>query len=887
MLLVTATGSGKSLIPLAMSLTLPMARHEPDLVVYVSPFVATLDSMVIDKLASLRQRLAGSPTPVKYVALAGNDRVDGQRVNATALQSCRLLLLGPTALTRPNGFELMQSLRGKGRVKAFIFDEADAFVSAASFRSELSKVPMLLRVMFPETPFLVMTATCPVSRQEGMARLFHSELRVVRGPCSRTNLSLRCMLGLASKDQFLAAVLDKIIAPEGLETTARTYRAIVFCGEKAEAFNLRLMLKLTLEDTFDQPESGGVHATPRGNLTFCGVYVGESARKHKEQVLAAFRQQGGSRVIIATSALSQGLDIAGIDTVVFAGLPYTAEQFVQGGGRAGRSLPDESLAQVWLLTLADGLSMETVTNSGQKLTFRRPNVDPVLQAYTGLGPGHCHMLYWSGFLDDASTGLPPDHWHCGHCQGCSDAAATLAGAQRQPTWFETKISVGFVRLDGQSAFNQRAANVVADAARHCQSLGHLFSVCQPREAPEGARCRLFHHLCGGRGQWNSGGKASGCYSKYSVCDMQQSRCVYCLRSWLRHANHEDMLWCPGANTCKAILTWNKAALAKPMVTVASGAVSEHQTKVCVGCARPLKTAMANALLLQALPPLERTQIRLLAPDDEIVQVECQNEWLQALDHASSKMVGSHCEQLQAKGETTVRMVAFFLFWYARPWVERVSGLDLGSSSSSNNRTQEADFARFVDWLLSPCGLVNNAVVLVAQRAPEAARLFDRAKALYNALPANPSAICPYCMQQQGSSLDQCPNRGLGCNRMKGRCWQCLAKNCPAAIGRQGNCPAWAAKGHVKPIRFRLYNHGLCDHCALPVQVHGTAGTSGCKFREGPLWDRYPIRMLMLRAPFARTIHLAKRWSMPIAYGAVGLSSICLLVKKNSLTFWSR
>jgi superfamily II DNA helicase RecQ len=56
----------------------------------------------------------------------------------------------------------------------------------------------------------------------------------------------------------------------------------------------------------------------------------------KEAALAAWAD-GEERVIVATTALGTGVDVAGINTVIHLGRPHRIVDFAQEVGRAGRA----------------------------------------------------------------------------------------------------------------------------------------------------------------------------------------------------------------------------------------------------------------------------------------------------------------------------------------------------------------------------------------------------------------------------------------------------------------------------------------------------------------------------------------------------------------------
>jgi superfamily II DNA helicase RecQ len=88
-------------------------------------------------------------------------------------------------------------------------------------------------------------------------------------------------------------------------------RVVVFCRSRADCERMALRLG-------------------------CHPYHRTLEQGEKEETLAAW-MDGAKQVVVATTALSTGVDVAGVDLVVHLGRPYGMVDFVQEVGRGGRA----------------------------------------------------------------------------------------------------------------------------------------------------------------------------------------------------------------------------------------------------------------------------------------------------------------------------------------------------------------------------------------------------------------------------------------------------------------------------------------------------------------------------------------------------------------------
>ena len=301
MLVVQATGGGKSAVYWAATSALRAAGKGPTLI--VSPLLALMrDQVGAAALAGLRAATVNSTNldewDAVFEAIAG-DRLD-------------VLLVSPERLGNA-GFarRLPGLLAATGLV---VIDEAHCISDwGFDFRPDYQRLARTLLGIGADTPVLATTATANGRVTLDIARQLGPQALTFRGSLARSSLRLAVVPGLdaLSRYAWVGDALDAF-AGSGIVyalTVAETERLAGFlrsCGFEVAAYH------------------GGLEA---------------AARQGIEDAL----RRNALKAVVATSALGMGYDKPDLAFCIHVGSPASPVAYYQQVGRAGRAL-DEAVA---------------------------------------------------------------------------------------------------------------------------------------------------------------------------------------------------------------------------------------------------------------------------------------------------------------------------------------------------------------------------------------------------------------------------------------------------------------------------------------------------------------------------------------------------------------
>lgn len=304
-LAVMATGRGKSLIFHAHAARLALREGR------ASVFVYPLRALVADQAFHLTETLGALGVPVRV--LTGESSPAERDEVFAALESGRV----DVVLTTPE-FLHYQAPRFQGtrRVGFVVIDEAHHVGTArAGHRPIYGKLGETI-ARLGEPHVLAVTATAPDEVVDALRSSLGIE-RFVFDPACRDNLLVEDARGCTDKDARL------------VELARRGTKLVIYVNSREASVRIARMLRKQV------PELGMRIAFYNGGLS----------RALRHAIEAAFRT-GEVRVVVATSAFGEGVDIADIRDVVLYHLPFSAVEFNQMAGRAGR---DGALARIHLL----------------------------------------------------------------------------------------------------------------------------------------------------------------------------------------------------------------------------------------------------------------------------------------------------------------------------------------------------------------------------------------------------------------------------------------------------------------------------------------------------------------------------------------------------------
>jgi ATP-dependent DNA helicase RecQ len=297
-LLVQATGWGKSAVYWAATAALREAGRGPTLV--VSPLLALMRDQVD---AARRAGLAA--------ATVNSANVEDWQEVFTALATDRVdaLLVSPERLANPRFAE--RALPLLARTGLLVVDEAHCISNwGFDFRPDYQRLTRLLAAMSPDSPVLATTATANARVTEDVAGQLGRGTLVLRGPLARASLRLAVVPGLDGVERF-AWVADALTRLPG--------SGIVYV--------------LTVEQAVALAE----FLTGQGQPV--AAYTGQTEDADRARIEAALRDNR-LKAVVATSALGMGYDKPDLGFCVHVGSPDSPVAYYQQVGRAGRALDD-------------------------------------------------------------------------------------------------------------------------------------------------------------------------------------------------------------------------------------------------------------------------------------------------------------------------------------------------------------------------------------------------------------------------------------------------------------------------------------------------------------------------------------------------------------------
>ena len=304
-LVVMATGRGKSLI-----FHLHAARvglRETGASVFVYP----LRALVADQAYHLSESFAEVGLSVRVVT---GETAQGERDTAFAQLKAGEL---DTVLTTPE-FLYFHSARfaETGRVRFVVVDEAHHVgLARAGNRPAYAKLGEAIASMGAPTT-LAVTATASDDVASRIRKTLSID-NVVLDPTVRDNLIIEDGRETTDKDAYLKRIVE------------RGDKVVVYVNSRDASVRLARMLRKRVPDAAWKT----------------AFYNGGLSRSVRHAVERAFRS-GDIRVVIATSAFGEGVNIPDIRHVLLYHLPFNEVEFNQMSGRAGR---DGAASHVHLL----------------------------------------------------------------------------------------------------------------------------------------------------------------------------------------------------------------------------------------------------------------------------------------------------------------------------------------------------------------------------------------------------------------------------------------------------------------------------------------------------------------------------------------------------------
>ncbi|KAK6495557.1 hypothetical protein TWF481_002606 [Arthrobotrys musiformis] len=305
-LVVLPTGGGKSLL-----FQLPPLLDGAGITVVIVPFVSLKDDMV-DKCNRLNipcDVWGGAPS---FDNGNGNGNGNGTRP--------KLIFASLEHVGCQSFLAWLQMMNVTKRLDRIVLDECHLLLTSdADYRLDLRRLKHLRDI---PVQMVYLTGSLPVSATQRLKSelLYSGEclFRTIRAPTARPNLKLQICRQEASKHDTIANLQ---IADWREKRSNINKRAIIFVKSK---------------------ENGSKLATEIGCLFY------HATLPDKDEIFHRWRAgtDPKDRIVVATSALYQGIDLPNINFVLMITPPDSMYHFVQAMGRGGR---DGSVARILVL----------------------------------------------------------------------------------------------------------------------------------------------------------------------------------------------------------------------------------------------------------------------------------------------------------------------------------------------------------------------------------------------------------------------------------------------------------------------------------------------------------------------------------------------------------
>ena len=320
-LIILPTASGKTLLYILPTL-LPLAQ----VTVVIVPLIALKQDLI---QRCIRWKLA-------FVCYeASQDWQD-------RLHAVPSLILVDIDIAVSAGFRgFLQTLHRDGRLDRLIIDEAHLILTSAHYREKLGLLGVLRQV---PCPIVCMTATLPpLAVNVFKEQLRMTQLETLRSSCDRPNLEY-CVQSLKR---------ESIAENSWSDQDLLIHRAVEICRNDVASWQQEAKTEPVTARSLCYVRSKEVGQRIADSLQ-TQVYHAGLSTVERNQVWTAWSQGDAAPVMVATTALSAGVDYPAIRRVLHVDAPMGLVNYAQETGRAGRDgLPavcSVLLAGVWSVT---------------------------------------------------------------------------------------------------------------------------------------------------------------------------------------------------------------------------------------------------------------------------------------------------------------------------------------------------------------------------------------------------------------------------------------------------------------------------------------------------------------------------------------------------------
>lgn len=243
---------------------------------------------------------------------------------------------------------------------------------------------------------LALTGTADASTQKTIVEELLMSASTTKIFLSPNRVNLKFSVTKVKKQDMMKQL--EWVVQEGKEKGVEMAKMIIFCNSLVDIAGVVNWLMMRLGSAAFHPQD-----SRKRKDCIIGIYHSLSLEQNKERVTSSFKGSGLKRIVIATTALSMGVNFPDVRFVLMFGPPRSILDFHQEAGRAGR----------------DGVSSDVILYfHGQQLTHCEDEMKTLLNS--------CGCIRVAAYksLDSGIVPLQPGHACCRVC-----AAACECGAE--------------------------------------------------------------------------------------------------------------------------------------------------------------------------------------------------------------------------------------------------------------------------------------------------------------------------------------------------------------------------------------------------------------------------------------------------------------------------
>ena len=257
--------------------------------------------------------------------------------------------------------------------------------------------------MFSGTPVLALTGTADGNTLKTIISklILKDPVQIVISP-NRKNLRFTVK---KTKKESMFGNLDWLVMSLQ-ENGVNAEKTIIFCNMMSDIAHVVNYLMLKLGRSAFSPQESNAQKD-----CLIGIYHSSSWQRSKDRVLKSFKAQGKMRVVVASTALSMGVNFPDVRYILNWGPPRNLLDFHQEAGRAGR---DNLQSEVIIVYHGHQLSH---CEEAVKLFVRAENESCLRVA-----------AYLS--LDKRISSLEPGHQCCAYCSGFCQCQGSSCNASK-------------------------------------------------------------------------------------------------------------------------------------------------------------------------------------------------------------------------------------------------------------------------------------------------------------------------------------------------------------------------------------------------------------------------------------------------------------------------